>query len=346
MNTRSIVERNDDVLLSASSFSKEQDLVDPSPRLSILGESSPLTIPAKADTEKLGEEKKKRRKKRKKKWTKPEGKPKRPLSAYNIFFAKERILMLGKDVPTAEQEALKKKVHCKTHGKISFAVMARTIGAKWKSLGANERKTYEDKAREEKARYLIELTSWKEAQKNGVSAGLDLGTMIDDNMAKPGMMAMASQASSMPELRMNSSALENVIPLSQGNGGQNSNLVRLMLEEENRNRYLSLLRLQNQANQNRFSQMDQATFPLSGVPRRASAPVDSMAGSQQLPRFNADTLLNDNRALLRNMQGPQNPPMEYNSRYHQALEEYATMLQLEDQQSRMIGSFKGRNNGL
>ena len=38
--------------------------------------------------------------------------------------------MLGKDVPTAEQEALKKKVHCKTHGKISFAVMAKNNSVK------------------------------------------------------------------------------------------------------------------------------------------------------------------------------------------------------------------------
>lgn len=351
MNTRSILERNDDVLLSAPSFSsKEQDLGDlmktnPTTRLSMLGETSPMNVPTK-ETGKIGDEKKKRRKKRKKKWTKPEGKPKRPLSAYNIFFAQERILMLGKDVPTAEQEALKKKVHCKTHGKISFAVMARTIGAKWKALGANDRKIYEDRAREEKARYLRELTVWKEAQKNGVSAGgSGIGKLLDDDMTRPGMAGMSSQSPGMSDLRMDSS-LDGAMPLSQGNNGQNSNLVRLILEEENRNRYLSLLRLQNQANQNRFPPIDQATFPLSGVPRRVSAPIDSMAGSQPMQqRFNADAMFND-RALLRNVQGPQNPPLqEYNSRYYQALEEYATILQLEDQQNRIAGGFNGRNIG-
>eukprot|EP00536_Pseudo-nitzschia_multiseries_P005094 jgi/Psemu1/189698/e_gw1.92.84.1 len=60
--------------------------------------------------------------------------------------------MLGKDVPTAEQEAQKKKVHCKTHGKISFAVLARTIGARWKALESEDRKTFEDRAQTEKAR--------------------------------------------------------------------------------------------------------------------------------------------------------------------------------------------------
>eukprot|EP00537_Pseudo-nitzschia_pungens_P000340 CAMPEP_0172358460 /NCGR_PEP_ID=MMETSP1060-20121228/2778_1 /TAXON_ID=37318 /ORGANISM="Pseudo-nitzschia pungens, Strain cf. cingulata" /LENGTH=583 /DNA_ID=CAMNT_0013079687 /DNA_START=200 /DNA_END=1951 /DNA_ORIENTATION=+ len=124
----------------------------------------PVPVPAVAINHTACDEEKKRRRKKKKKWTKPEGKPKRPLSAYNIFFAEERILMLGKDVPTAEQEAQKKKVHCKTHGKISFAVLARTIGTKWKALPPSERKTFEDRARAEKDRYLRELAVWKEEQ--------------------------------------------------------------------------------------------------------------------------------------------------------------------------------------
>lgn len=367
MNKRSIPDHNDDVLLSASAFSsKEQDLVDlvkttPTPRLSMLGKTSPLNVPAKV-TEKTGDDQKKRRKKRKKKWTKPEGKPKRPLSAYNIFFAQERILMLGKDVPTAEQEALKKKVHCKTHGKISFAVMARTIGAKWKALGSNEKKIYEDRAREEKARYLAELTQWKEAQKNAVSAaGPDITKMVEDDMSlgashhkvqldlglgmshKAGIAALSSQAPGISELRGEPSASDGAMPLSQGNNGQNSNLVRLILEEENRNRYLSLLRLQNQANQNRFPQIDQATFPLNGVPRRVSESVSGSQPVQPVQRFNVDTMFGD-RALLRNMQDPQNSGLQqYNSRYFQVLEEYATILQLEDQHNRMIGTFNGRN---
>lgn len=348
MNTRAIPERNDEVLLSAPSFvPKEQDLsqlgkTTPTSTQSLVEESSS----SKASTENIvGEPEtvRKRRRKRKKKWTKPEGKPKRPLSAYNIFFAQERILMLGEDVPTAEQEAMKKKVHCKTHGKISFAVMARTIGAKWKSLGANDKKIYEDKAREEKARYLRELAAWKETQKAGTPTGGNDGKMLDDDMTRHGMVGM-SGTPGLNDLRMDPSMLETPTPISQGNNGPNSNLVRLILEEENRNRYLNLLRLQNQANQNRFQQMDQATFPLGGVPRRVSGPMDSMGGSQNLQRFTSDPMFN-NRALLRNIQGSQNPPMqEYNSRYHQALEEYANMLQFEDQQNRMLGTFSGRNN--
>jgi hypothetical protein len=98
---------------------------------------------------------------RKKKWRKPKDKPNRPLSAYNLFFARERSLMLGVDAPTAEQEALKKRVHCKTHGKIGFAVMARTIGSKWKALEPKRKKVFEDMAKKEKDRYQMELGVWK-----------------------------------------------------------------------------------------------------------------------------------------------------------------------------------------
>jgi len=364
MNTRSIPENSDDVMLTTSSFSsKEHDLVDllkttPSPRLTMLGKASPMTVPTRA-MEKNGDEQKKRRKKRKKKWTKPEGKPKRPLSAYNIFFAQERIIMLGKDVPTAEQEALKKKVHCKTHGKISFAVMARTIGAKWKALGPNEKKQYEERAREEKTRYLAELKSWKDAQKNGVARSdvgrndisiatsqkcqIDLGLGI--SRAKPGIVAISSQANAISDLRVESPAVESATPLSQGSNGQNSNLVRFILEEENRSRYLSLLRLQNQANQNRYPQIDQSTFPLNGSPRQVSTAIESISGSQSLQRFNIDTLFSE-RTLLRNFQGPPSHSLqEYNNRYFQVLEEYATILQLEDQHNRVIGGFNGLNKG-
>jgi hypothetical protein len=72
--------------------------------------------------------------------------------------------MLGDDVPTPEQEALKKRIHCKTHGKIPFAVMARQIGAKWKALDAKSKQPYEDEAAKLKLKYQAELASWKEMQ--------------------------------------------------------------------------------------------------------------------------------------------------------------------------------------
>jgi hypothetical protein len=79
-----------------------------------------------------------------------------------LFFRSERSIMLGVDAPNEELECLKKRVHCKTHGKIGFAEMARVIGARWKSLDPQQRKVFELQALKEKKRYKLELASWKE----------------------------------------------------------------------------------------------------------------------------------------------------------------------------------------
>jgi hypothetical protein len=101
-----------------------------------------------------------------KKWKKPKDKPNRPLSAYNLFFQKERAKLLGDDANLkSEGEKGKKRVHRKTHGKIGFAEMARTIGAKWKSLPQEEKSEFQEVAAKEKDRYAKELAEWTEEQK-------------------------------------------------------------------------------------------------------------------------------------------------------------------------------------
>ena len=107
---------------------------------------------------------KKQTRRKKKRWTRPSDKPKRPLSAYNMFFAHERIQLLGDAMPSAAQEAMKKKIHCATHRKISFAEMARTIGARWRALGADDKTVYEARARTLKARYLVDIKEWRVKQ--------------------------------------------------------------------------------------------------------------------------------------------------------------------------------------
>lgn len=121
-----------------------------------------ITKPAKVVAEKMAEKKKRR----KKKWKKPKDKPNRPLSAYNFFFQSERTLMLGADAPSDEEERIKKRVHCKTHGKIGFADMARMIGGKWKALEYEKKKVFEYRAMKEKDRYVTELAIWKEGQQD------------------------------------------------------------------------------------------------------------------------------------------------------------------------------------
>jgi hypothetical protein len=54
-----------------------------------------------------------------KKWKKPKDKPSRPLSAYNLFFRKERAELLGDYIPP-DLDKGQKRVHRKTHGKIGM----------------------------------------------------------------------------------------------------------------------------------------------------------------------------------------------------------------------------------
>mmetsp|Transcript_2409 Transcript_2409/g.3695 ORF Transcript_2409/g.3695 Transcript_2409/m.3695 type:complete len:360 (+) Transcript_2409:83-1162(+) len=77
------------------------------------------------------------------KFKKRNGKPKRPLSAYNIFFKSER----------AKLVQAKKKV--------GFANMAKEISVKWKNLSDEEHKKYADEAEIEQKKYRSAVKEWK-----------------------------------------------------------------------------------------------------------------------------------------------------------------------------------------
>jgi hypothetical protein len=108
--------------------------------------------------------KKKTRQPRTKRWSKPEGKPARPLSAYNLFFRDQRRYILGPDAPSTEMDMLKKRIHCKTHGKIGFADLAKTIGARWQALEPSTRDVYDRRAREGKHQYDLEVALWRQSE--------------------------------------------------------------------------------------------------------------------------------------------------------------------------------------
>eukprot|EP00543_Licmophora_paradoxa_P001053 CAMPEP_0202445112 /NCGR_PEP_ID=MMETSP1360-20130828/3994_1 /ASSEMBLY_ACC=CAM_ASM_000848 /TAXON_ID=515479 /ORGANISM="Licmophora paradoxa, Strain CCMP2313" /LENGTH=310 /DNA_ID=CAMNT_0049061271 /DNA_START=61 /DNA_END=996 /DNA_ORIENTATION=- len=83
---------------------------------------------------------------KRRKWKKPKGKPKRPLSAYNLFFQKER------------ENLVKDKT------KIGFADLAKNIAAKWKKLEESDKVGFNAKAEKEQKRYKAELVVWEKEQ--------------------------------------------------------------------------------------------------------------------------------------------------------------------------------------
>lgn len=84
-------------------------------------------------------------------------KPKRPLSAYNLFFQHER----AKILQTASQPSYKPR---RSHGKIGFADLARSVADKWKSLDESVKGDFISKAAVEKKRYEQELEVWNQAR--------------------------------------------------------------------------------------------------------------------------------------------------------------------------------------
>mmetsp|Transcript_44076 Transcript_44076/g.106260 ORF Transcript_44076/g.106260 Transcript_44076/m.106260 type:complete len:466 (+) Transcript_44076:218-1615(+) len=148
-----------------------ENLIDPSPAAA----SKEVEAEAKVTVTK--------KRRPRKKWKKPKDKPNRPLSAYNLFFQQERALMLRAGNPPPEDmkegeveessetsgdnngPAIKRRIHRKTHGKVGFAEMARSIGAKWKALPDSDKEVFVKQASKEKERYAKELALWKEQQK-------------------------------------------------------------------------------------------------------------------------------------------------------------------------------------
>lgn len=101
---------------------------------------------------------------------KAKDKPKRPLSAYNIFFQEERNRILesipDKDKKTNENEsegpaAKKNPKKKRPHGKIDFEGLAKQIGQKWKNIGSEELERCKKLAAKDTERYEEEMKEYR-----------------------------------------------------------------------------------------------------------------------------------------------------------------------------------------
>ena len=102
----------------------------------------------------------------------PKDKPKRPLSAYNIFFKEERARLLQKldDNVKQEKSPADESTDKKTPSKIGFENLAKIIGSKWQDLTPPEVEYYKGKAGEDMKRYKSEMETYlakQSAKDNG-----------------------------------------------------------------------------------------------------------------------------------------------------------------------------------
>lgn len=101
---------------------------------------------------------------------KDKNKPKRPLSAYNLFFKDMREELL-KSLPgngdEPEPEKPQRGKRRKPHGKIGFADLAKTIAAKWKKVEPETLQVYRERADADMERYKKEMDEYTEARKKG-----------------------------------------------------------------------------------------------------------------------------------------------------------------------------------
>lgn len=104
---------------------------------------------------------------------KPKNKPKRPLSAYNIFFKEERERILD-EIPDGmatfsstssllashEDRKPPRRGKNKPHGKIGFQSLAKEVGRRWKNLVPERMEIYKEKANADSARYKQEMEAY------------------------------------------------------------------------------------------------------------------------------------------------------------------------------------------
>ena len=172
-------------------------------------------------------------------WRKPTDKPKRPLSAYNIFFLHERerivaaaeggepdqaqtadaartlqrIMLKSRAKTKGEADRVKSsRVHVRTHGKISFVNLARTVGAKWKALDGATKGVYVALADKERMRYRKEVELWeaKKRQKEGAT---------NASITVPCAAAQAPKTSQGAAVHASSDRIHRDPSIAFGNGG-------------------------------------------------------------------------------------------------------------------------------
>ena len=116
-------------------------------------------------------------------------KPKRPLTAYNLFFSLERDRLIAKEeerMYTKEDvnRVLRKadgRPHRKSHGQIGFHELTKTVCARWKKLTPKDKAVFSERAKKEKDEYFKKLWEWQKKQADALLASHSVTLMMDNS---------------------------------------------------------------------------------------------------------------------------------------------------------------------
>jgi HMG (high mobility group) box len=134
--------------------------------------------------------------KRKTRRKKPKDMPKRPLSAYNLFFADERQRLIsgemtadaahGMSISSSDSDLLSGK----PKKRLGFAGLARVVAAKWRTIDPSVKAKYEERAATEQVRYKKQIKDYNEQRNRSLCASggnLTLQASSNASMADGGV---------------------------------------------------------------------------------------------------------------------------------------------------------------
>jgi hypothetical protein len=94
--------------------------------------------------------------------------PKRPLTAYNLFFKEERANIVEEQAAENEHhtsDGVKRNRRKEPHGKIGFEAMAKTIAERWKTIDPERLAAYNQRADEGKKQYRKAIAEFNRKRK-------------------------------------------------------------------------------------------------------------------------------------------------------------------------------------